>query len=957
MSSVNLPKDPFSIDSSRVSSQSGDLSQAESSIIANKDTLEAASDNGVSTRLTPRETGAPTLTTPQSSDTSIVGAFRAWSEAARAFRSQLSASDAANLEARSKFSALAVAQAAEFSKIIADKEAAIQKLMNELQGQLDELNKKIKEMEDLAKNQQGAIDNINSGNAREQQEYSKLVRAYDQYVANMKSIGAKDLGNGKFERPDDPEAAQLFDRYTTTYQGTVTNFNQYWKGRSADIEKYNKTTAEYNQKIAEYNKAINDFIKDNNLTDFVEKNKDKFTLPQLSQAAKRSLDGYQSEVGSPPQNCEPPSYARSIAQVGPSAVPKLPNFNTSFDTHIFKQEMYNNAYESKIAPFDQAIKQYNVYSSYVTSSLENIDKALLATDPLLNSKALAQQLLTVKPNVSQASSLSGSLAMQTMGLDDSNMQAILGALLIKEAIAQSNAKIFDKSSHEKKEEKIEQLTHKIMLLSVGLLSNQSLQSLLPSLGIISDTLASLPKNSPAFAILFAVSLTNRVGEDVKHGINSEALQNFLNSIPEFAILPPQEKADLVTSLASSLNIGHLLVVGKLLEDSLGLQGLLSHILPALSPALNPNQMIAQAKQEDQQGELELQIQIQEHFIEKGYPEDKAQFFAQVGTELTQNGLLTPNVTANISEKTIDQPLLEKSIAAELALSPQYSLQNAKGIAQEVISRTFNDAPYLSANQFRSALESHLTDLRVKNSSEIAIAAVLTPPIEKLLAPVGLSLTSPTQNISESARPFVASVPPTSSINISESNRPSTAPVTPNVLEPNRSSSVSTQTKFEPHTLSTSPQKAPEIPQVSNTQQSNPISSLSQLSSNELVAIIEKRTLQLLVPQLGPQLAKQISQELAKAIFGHSNPDSRDVANLKSPYSLVNVMNDQLYNLNIENHENWANAVHETFTDSLKTMTSFPAFARKVQDPAYKYVLASSIIYGNQGRKNAIDIPI
>lgn len=858
MSSVNLPKDPFSINPSQDSSKPTGGSSAESSPVAHEDTLAAAAADGISQYSAPHEAATPILAAPQSSDISIVAAFRTLNEAILAFRNQLRASDEVDLESLGKFNALAVSQASELSNMVDDKEAAIIKLMTEQQDQLDEVNKKSNVMEELAHNQQEVIDGINKGNGQEQQEYAKLVSANDEYVANMKGIGARDLGNGQFECPTQPvDAVKQFQTFTANHQQAIAQFNEYWNGRSAEINQYNQATSDYNQKVAEYNKTIGEFINENNLAAFV--NKNGIQIPQPAPAAKRDISGYQSQIGPPSQNCDSPSYERSIAQAGPSAVPKLPPFS-SFDAKIFKQEMYDNAYASRIAPLDQAIKQLNVYSSFVMKSIEEMDKEFSQSS--LNSKKLAQQLLP-KPRVPQSTSLSGiSLAMQTVGLDNANMQAVMGALLLKEAIAQSNIKEFENLNQEKKEAKIEQLTHRIILLSIGLLSNQSLQALFPSLGhlgLISNTLASLPKNSPVFAILFAVSLSNRMGENIKQGIPAEALHNFLDSIPEFAALSTEDKAKLLPSLTSSLNIGHLLVAGKLLEDSLGLQGLLAHLLPGLSPGLNPSQIISQAKREDQQGQLELQAHIKEHFIEQGYPEDKAQFFAQVGTELTQNGLLAPAITAHISEKTINFSLFEKSITAGLALSPQYSLENAHAIAQEANSRTLDNAPFLTAKQFRSALESHLRELGVKNSSAIVAAAILVPSTEQSLALVGLGL---------------GIAPPTA-----------------------------------PTALS-------------------------------LGSIVEKRALQLLVPQLGPQLAKQISEEIDATL-----------------HTLVNVMKDNLYSLHIEDDENFAKALDETFANSFKTMTPFPAFAEKVQDPAYKYILALSTIEGDAGRKGAIDIPI
>jgi hypothetical protein len=360
-------------------------------------------------------------------------------------------------------------------------------------------------------------------------------------------------------------------------------------------------------------------------------------------------------------------------------------------------------------------------------------------------------------------------------------------------------------------------------------------------------------------------------------------------------------------LETALNLGQLLAAAKLLEDNLGLKGLLAQLLPSIVPTLNAQEMIAQVRQEDKQGLAELYIQIKEDFIAKGYPEDKAQFFAQVGTELTQHGLLTPNVTTNISEKTINQPLLFNSIKSQLALSDKYSLPQSSQITDKALFRTMEDAPYFSAQKFRATLASHLTILDVKNSSEVAAAAVLILPTEKSLA--------------------------------------SMLPATP---------SSTTQITSKPISHSIDPKNAPTPALSTDIPPSSPLPIQIPI---ELTNIIDKRVQQLLVPQLGPQLAKQMSQEITKTLFGNLNPDSQDIVNIKSPYALINLLHDQFYHINIQDSANWANIVHTTFTESLKVVTSFPAFAKKLQDPAYKYVLALSIIYGDPARKNAIDIPI
>jgi len=872
--SSNIPQDSFPVNHSLPTHlpyehSQGSLQGSPQTITdknISKDKVQAASPDKNSSAPTLGETGIPSLPAPQSSNISIEESFRAWTQAIRGFREQLRASDKANLEVRNKFSLLAVSQAEEFSKILADKQAGVTNLNQEIKKILDDLNLTLDEMKKLVQDQQKEITKINGGNRDEQQAYAELTHAYDSYIAQMKSIGAIDLGEGHFSIPEEGEKKEAYDKMTKDYQQAIISFNTYQKGRSDQINHYQTATLAYNQKATEYNKKINEFIIQNQLSD------DLKLIPQMIQADRKDSSDSLDEIMFPSQNGDSPSvyipplplYVQTITQIGPSAITELANF-PSFDTQILFDELYSIKYESRIAPLDQAMIQYNNYQSFIIrQNIQNIDNDLSPEDLLLNSKMLAKLLFYQKKpdGQSEITLNNNSMVMETISLNHSNTQSILGSLLIKEAIEQSDLKFFQLLSGEKKEKKVMELVNKIILLSVSLMGNQSMQALFPSLAFLSETLISLPKDSPAFAILFAVSLCNRMGEDIKHGTITVAFEKFLGSIPEFAELSVEDRL----KLEASLNIGQLLVAGKLLEDSLGLQGLWASILPPLLPSCNWDQIISQAKEEDKQSQLELYTRTVDHFIEKGYPEDKAHFFAQVGDELTATGLLSPNVTAQISEKTIFLPLLKNSVKAALALSHPLSLSEAQTIANETLTRTFESATYLTAHKFRSTLESELADQGVRNSREIALAALFTLPNEKKMTP-----------------------------------------------------SV-------------------------------------KLSPAELTTLIEKQTIQVLVPSIDPSLAKQISHEITQTLFGTST-DSSPKTNLQSPYALVNVMQEQLALLNFEDHEHWAAALHETFAETLKTVTSFPEFSKKLQDPAYKYVLASSLIYEQQGSKKMIDIPI
>ena len=399
------------------------------------------------------------------------------------------------------------------------------------------------------------------------------------------------------------------------------------------------------------------------------------------------------------------------------------------------------------------------------------------------------------------------------------------------------------------------------MFSVGVMGNQSLQALFPSVSPISKSLASLPADSPVFALLFAVSFANRIQEDANQGINKEGLQTFFKGIPELEGLTEKDQS----KLEAILNLGQMMIALKMLENSLGLPGLTAQVLAPLS-LLNKEAVLLEGAEERKPSLGNLQSRIEAKFIEEGYPKEEAQFLSQVGVQITDQGALTPAAASIPTSAAINKPLLIDSVKAALVLS-KIPLKEADSIAHEGVESTLAETPFPSAKQFRSSLETHLRDLGIRDKApEIARQAVVIPPKE------------------------------------------------------------------------------------------NSLRSAPALSPRELMAVLEKRSLQLLIPQLGAKAAKEATEEIAKTLLGNAHPDPRTMADVKSPYSLVDIIHHQLYHLLSDQNQEWTEAAVKTFKETIKSMENFNSFSLKLMDPAYRLVY-SGIIYGDQGRKKSVDILI
>lgn len=916
--SLNIPDHPFPNDSiSSAQTPPTNVSGASQTLTSSRDSLEAASTDRTGTYSVSRETQAPEISAPKT-DTSVVNDFRVYLQAMRNYQDAVGASVKANLESRSKLSQLAVEQAAELYKLMEAKQKAMDQIEAEVRQKLDDLQKLFDEMKKAAEGQEEAIKKINESTKA---DYDALAKAYNDYIKNLKSIGAVEK-DGKWEIPDKPESAMKdYNRFTEQYQSAVSKFNANAKTRSDAIDQYNKVTKAYNDKVTELNQKLNSFISNNDLAQYIRDL--HLQIPQLPYASSYIPPDYYKEVKVPPYPITKVPTTIHIdplpPPIAPVIIPNLPNF-LPFQTAQLEGVMRTDLYNRRIASIDAAMAQCTNYWPFVMrQTLENIDRKLTEEEALLNSKLIAKRILS--PSLQSAST--SSIMMASIDMDNYHLQVIMGRALLQQAIRDANLKSLENISQEERDKRIEQFTNHLLVLAVGLLGSESLQSLFPGLGKISDALATLPKDSPAFAILFSISLANRIQEAINQGDTTKAIETFVNQNPELAALSPEDKEKLV----AALNLGLALVAGKLMEDTTGLQGLVSQFLRSLLQSIiSPHEVMEQVKIETQQTNTELHARVKDHFKSQGYSEDQAQLLADVGVNLTQHGLLTPHVTSNISDKTINPSVLEDSITAELVLSRHASPDEARATAREAISRTFVDAPYPSAEQFRSTLESHLTDLGIKNSADIAISAVLIPPAEPSLA-----RTMPSSSVAPAALP-----------------RPSVTASAP----------ISSPTSPTPTTITSSPSESTvtvaESPAIRPSSPPSP-----PLSPAELAPILQKRIVQLLSPQLGLQLAQEVGQEMNKSLFGTSNPDARDMAAIKSPYALVHVIQNQLYHLKDQQNQKWTEAVTETFKESIKTMESFYSFSLKIMDPAYLFVFAYGIIYGNPGKKKlqAIDIPI
>lgn len=790
---------------------------------------------------------------------------------------QLFVSNIVSQQTRVRVTGIASSQAQKVARLLEQRSTEMQAAKAEARNTRKALEQQLEEMEKQLDKQRDLIDDVNDGNGDEQDAYQELAEARTEYLEELKELGIVDKGNEQFAVPE--EAKKEFNELTKKYQEAVGDFNDYWKDRSKELEDYNSKATEYNQKVKEYNQFVTDLINKYNLKNYLEDN--DMSVPLLKEADLRDLSIYADTVDAPSKIETAPSdvtipklpyYIKGIADKGPPVLTELDSEDFDIDADDVYKEIYNNLYTKNIQSLDQELSSQTMYWAFLKAMERSRVLNDQTPDPLLNDKILVRAFEKFrKPQSPASEAVEENSILQPLELDNEQLKRLLMESALK--------RILQDKLH-LPEQQTQRVVEQFIVLAVGLLSNTGMQALFPSLSLLKENnlLATLPKDSPAFALLFATSFANRIQEETQQGLVGQALEIFLEATPELANLSPANKAELETSL----NISLLFVATKMMEVNLGLPGLSIHLLAPLLP-IDTATLLTELQQEKKQETVKLTQQMETQFLSQGYAPEEAHFLAQVSVEL-EPVLSAPQVPT-VSASSIQPPLLTRSLTAALVLD-HYPLKEATEISQQAIQSTLNAGPYSSSNLFRTALDTHLQDLGMpaQKAQEMASQVLLISPFDNSLA---ASLFS---------SPIESTKPIPGTIHASPTERSGT-------VAPSNSLLLPTET---------------------------------------LKTIVENRVLTLLTPQVGAVVARKISEEVSNTLFGQPNPDAADKAGAKFIYSLQNVTRHQLYHGDIELNRVRSDELAIAGKEMFKYTYDSNALLQRLMDPAYRLLYSSRI---------------
>lgn len=632
----------------------------------------------------------PELESPQTSATSLAEFFDTIISSLSKFQDQMEiAKTMEGMSSAKKYQA-AAEQAHYLNDLVDMQGQALEDATKATDDAISDLKAQYDIMRQQNSEQQGRIDFLKSTASEQMNEFKKLINAYDSFIKEIEKLGAKKLPDGTYEIPADK--IEDYNKCALEYQKSVDAFNDYWIPRKQALEDLNSATENYNEQVELNNAFIENFKETYQITAYLPSQTPYPPVDLSGAPEKQEAPPTISKGGSTIINTYPPSpFCRQTA-TSTVIYQTMPSIE-GFDEQVAYQQVYASIYNQTVAPFNSLIDAA-VFSLSVKQS--QIDPR--TTDPLLNEKPLTLKILEEFMDKNQDSpvfleekEIQTKTVLQKKEILSESLKMILGTEILKEILSKMNPRL--------EEKEVNRVAEGLSLLSIKILQNEGLTALFPSLSIVADQLASLRKDHPVFSILFSASLLNRIQEGIHFGLVEKTVASYMKKFPEASSLVPQQ----IQELASTMNFGMLSVGIKLLENSLGISGLVPQLL-LTDPISLKNTPPAPSKEPT-----------------------RKEFLKEVQQELLTLGL-SPNAM-KVSEKTVNLPLLERSlIAALLTDLPSLPVEKGIQIAKQTLKDTFSEPSFVSSSHFRNVLAENLQQISYSaDPHAIAQNVVISPP--------------------------------------------------------------------------------------------------------------------------------------------------------------------------------------------------------------------------------------
>lgn len=620
-----------------------------------------------------------------------------------------------------------VEQAESLNNVIAARKKAVDDINQTTETASNTLNGLVQTISQSMSAEQALINQLNAGNLQEQQAFQDFIDAYNTYMAQLKSIGVEDQGNGTYLVPED--SVDAYNTYTAEFQKATNDFNAYWNDRSNEIDAYNDSASSYNADASKNNQDLSNFSSTYE-TD---------PLPKQPTASSYQAPSIPDKIASPPTISSgpaivtilpPPQDVYTIAKSGVPSLSSLPAY-PGFDATLIEGQIFTSLYQQNVSGYDQTI---NAALSTLSEIKVNSQFTLNEDPPVLNEKPLLGKLLDefFKEKKDGNEGIDSPLNNEERKVAkrtvlSKNIEKVLSRELLQKEIKEFLPNIDEATS--------ETILDQLGTLSFVLLQNQALRAVYPGFSLVSSLLEEIPSDDPSFGAAFALSFLNRIKEELLLGTSGKAIESFIQTLPELKALKPAQTA----ALKSSIETGLLLTGLNVVEKNLSLPGLSYQLLMQAAPSKEVVEKIQSSLNAGESKSSQEEGKLAGHFKKKGYQEKESHFLAKMGLSLIEQHLC-PRAAA-LSPKTVDIPLLKDSLTTLLLLSePSLSLEKATSFSESAIKELQTSSP-ISIKKAKSVLAGHLKEIGFKDEVAKQTDLLLFSPVRidlKKMPPLPLS---------------------------------------------------------------------------------------------------------------------------------------------------------------------------------------------------------------------------